>query len=196
MKTPTAESYETYRSLFNRYFRLSERLPAFVFKKRDGYKVVIRESGELHGVETFARLGKEFGDHELNYLMIEPNAATIFQSAGKFAAYTLSFGDDFERQWTNELRGFGQSSRELHNTWPWMYASIQSYFGSSGLWCSYHDNYTFELDMFYVPVNCDSAQLFGVEAWSFDTLKSESISHRLNYSELELQQFKDNYFYK
>ena len=194
MKTPTAKNYENFKSTFTRHFLFPTKLPEFVFRRRERYKVVIRESGELHKLETFAGLAREFGDQELNYLMLEPDAATIFKPSGRFAAYTLSCRSNFENEWINQLRGFGQNNDELRKTWPWMYASVQCYYGSSGLWCSYHDNHMFELDMFYVPESCDTVQLFGVESWSFEVMKSESISHRLNYADFELDSLKRNYF--
>ena len=108
MKTPNSDNFAEYFAFFGRHFSLEARLPEHVIKSTRDHKFVIGESGDLHGVEIFERLGAIYGDRELNYLMIEPEAEGIFMAETRLLAYSLPFGANFRSNWNVELRGFSQ----------------------------------------------------------------------------------------
>jgi hypothetical protein len=194
LKTIDAANFEHYIALFERHFDLNARIPEFVFRRRNTHKLVIRDSGAFHKMEVFERLGATYEDKALNSLVIEPEAANVFHTANRLLAYILPFGPDFRKNWQVDLRGFGEDPDRVHKSWPWVTASLQCYIGSSEAWCSYHDNHAFELDMFYVPRDCDTLRVFGEATWNFEDIEEIFTSHYSNISKFELQTLKENYF--
>jgi hypothetical protein len=186
--------FEQHIDLFNRYFDLSARIPNFVFKPRVSHKLVIRDSGALHKMEVFDKLSSVYGDKELCSLVLEPEAAGVFVTDNKLLAYVVPFGIRFRETWEVKLHGFGESPYQLQKGWPWMTASLQCYIGSSELWYSYHDNHSFELDIFYVPNDCDTLDVFGTGSWTFSEIEKVFNSSHANVSIEEMQTFKKNYF--
>lgn len=194
MKTFNVSNFEQYVALFERHFDLNARIPEFVFRRRNTHKLVIRDSGAFHKMDVFERLGATYKDRELNSMVIKPEAANVFHTTNKLLAYVLPFGSDFQKNWQVDLRGFGEDPARLNKGWPWMTASLQCYIGSSEAWCSYHDNHTFELDMFYVPHDCDTLSIFGKEPFSFEEVEVIISSHLPNIPKSKRLKLKENYF--
>lgn len=193
LKTIDAADFDQYVALFERHFDLHGRIPEFVFRRRNTHKLVIWDSSGLHIMEVFERLGAAYDDRELNSLIIAPEAANVFHTANRLLAYILPFGPDFRKSWQVDLRGLGDDPDKPNNIWPWMTASLQCYIGSSEAWCSYHDRHAFEMDMFYVPNDCDTLGVFGKAGWTFEDAEVVLTSF-LKTPKHELQKLKENYF--
>ena len=194
MKAPDSNNFDEYLSSFKENFILENRIPEPVFRKRQNNKFVIGQSGDFHRVDVFEQLGDQYGDRELKYLMIEPEANNLFQTENKLLAYSIAFGQDFQKNWNEDLRGFCQKPDCNNKIWPWMFASLQCYVGTSQNWSSYHDNHNFEIDIFCVPKDCDIVRLFGKASWSFQDYLEFSSKSNLRFTEVELRSLQKNYF--
>lgn len=193
MQLLNLNNFDLCLSSFRRHFDLTARLPEIVFKANNRNKFVIGESGDFHKMEVFARLGAEYYETELNYFMIEPKAKDIFQTENEFLAYVLPFGSEFETAWKDELFGFAQPQNKV-KSWPWMIAGLQCYFGSSGKWNSYHDNHTFELDIFSVPNDCDVLKVFGKPSWRLEDYIEAVDLHNIGVDAADIRKLQKYYF--
>jgi hypothetical protein len=194
MENIDSNNFNQQLALFKRYFDLNARLPNMVLKRNSNHKLVIGESGDFHNTLIFERLSEEYGDTELSYLMIEPEAKEYFNYTDRFLIYSIRFDAAFRRTWTSGTLDLVQAEHNIHKIVPQMIAGLQCYVGSSEKWSSYHDNHNFELDIFSVPDTCDTLRIFGKPSWSLTDFKNAALLHNLEFSEQELLTLKINYF--
>ncbi|MCA0431748.1 MAG: hypothetical protein LCH46_00665 [Proteobacteria bacterium] len=189
-----SEDVESRMARFRQIINLNARLPEQVFLNRAASKFVISESGYFHRKEIFERLAKEYGDISLSNLVLAPLYDESFGYPGNMLSYSIRITSNFDEAWRNATFGMGQAENEQNKIWPWMSAEIQCYVGSTGHWCSYHENMLFEVDIFCVPEQCDVLNVFGESSWQFDDFQMIIANHALRVSANEALVFKKNYF--
>ena len=173
-----------FKAAFSEFFVFEKQLPEQVFNRKNQSKFVIGESGMFHKKSIFEKLCQKYGDKNLNYYMIDPPEVL----------YSIDFDKEFSNVWSRDLLGFLQENHDEPKVWPWMIAGLQCYFGSSMSWCSYHDNHVFELDIFQVPINCDTEHIFGPKRWDITDFQDSVRRHGLNLSDFEVEKLRMNYF--
>jgi hypothetical protein len=189
----SAANLESYRNSFDVLVDVSARLPEVVFRRRTGYKFVFGHRGGLNRVEVFERLAERYKDKALRYLSLDPSTEEIAQLMNTGGACLLPFGANFASEWKRVQQLYTIKSTSRSGIPPWVLASVNCYMGSSEIWASYEENVHFELDVFFVPQDCDVGTVFGEFVWTFEDVADSVSTYRLSVSRSELEEFRRNY---